>query len=225
MSYSTGDADIARYKASITSEKNVSIDFVVNEATGIYVLSKSVPTDESSREKFLLEMSRVHPQFSTSYPIVLKYIVMLGSYSPKVFKLWLKKIAMSPWKTEEEYIEAQVIYISNLFRHFNPKANTNVVNDHRNGIRKMLMNEHKTFKEYANKFTEKVTADEEEFRKRNKEELLKYLAAAPAEELARAGTVRTESECVTVFANTATHAIDTQPHTCSLSINSGDLLD
>lgn len=224
MSYATGDEDITKsLKASITSEKNVSIDFVVNEATSIYILSKAVPYDENSREQFMSKMNKLHPQFSKSYPIVLRYIIMLGAYSPKVFKLWLQKIALTPWRNEEEYLEAQVTYISNLYRHVNPRAKTSDIVHHRDGIRKMLLDEHKQFKKYAEKYSAEVTANEEEFHKRNKAELTSYLASASADELLRAGTIRMESECNSENTNKYfTTEIDVDMK--KTSINSDDLL-
>lgn len=192
MSYATGDGDITKsLTARFSSEREVTPEFVVNEATEIFKKARQVPNTEEDNDRFLADMRKEHPQFGTSYPVVLRHICQLRAYSPKVLKLWLDKIARNPWTTEDEYLEAQVDYTCMLYRHQNPRTSPKDLRAHRDGVRKMLLDEHKKFKKYAADFTDKITAMEEESRARNKAELLEYCAGAP-HEMPRAGTVTSE---------------------------------
>lgn len=169
--YSTGWMN---FKANITSEKEVTIDFIVNEATTIWETAKSRKLkidDVSATENLMTELRRKHPEFCKSYPIVFRYICQMQEYSTKAFGLWLKKIKNSPWKNEMEYLDAQADYVVILFKTKYPKRNKTEVANLRKNIRTILQNEHSTFKTYTEEFEKEVSAEETFWKIKNFNEL------------------------------------------------------
>src|ERR1700744_5814447 len=184
MSYATGDLKINSIK--ISSEKNVTIDFVANEANIIWrKVHKHADMDL---------IHRTHSEFCKAYPMVIRYMCEMNEYDPKAFRKWLMKIKERPWKTEEEYLDAQADYVSMLFRAKKPRAAQHEVNNVRKNIRAALQHEHTQFKFYAEKFDKEVNSAESTLREKNKEELYEFVRAAGEVGMAPAGTVRVESE-------------------------------
>lgn len=191
--YTTGDLDL---KLKIHSEKNVTIDFVVNEATTIWrdVRKRKLRFgDEQATKAVMAEMQRKHPEFCKSYPIVNRYICEMQEYDAKAFRRWLMGIKSRPWKTEAEYLDAQAEYVVTLFRVKKPRSNATQISNLRTNIRALLQKEHDTFKRYAEEFNREVTAEEETFKDRNKNELKEFMNLAK-DTMHLAGTIRVESD-------------------------------
>lgn len=184
--YSTGESNL---KLKFTSEKTVSIDYVVSEANSIWRETKKRKItfgDVDSAEALMREMQNTHPEFCKSYPIVNRYICQMQEYSAKAFRLWLKKIEQKPWKTEAEYLDAQADYVTILFKIKKPRANKTEINNIRTNIRAMLQKEHDTFKNYAQEFSKEVTEEEKILAEKNAAELREFAAIAGPAGLAKA---------------------------------------
>ncbi len=193
MNYTTGDM-----KMKITSEKEVTIDDVVAEANVIYKKMKASKIkfgDTSGKvQTFMDEIRKQHPQFCTSYPIVMRYICEMQEYDSKVFAFWLKKIRGNPMNSEGEYLDAQAAYVTSLFRRKNPKASRTHVANVRANVRAMLQAEHDVFKQNAQAYEKEVIAEEDMLRDRNADEMRAFAKLAGAEGLAKAETIRVETE-------------------------------
>lgn len=168
------------FNVKLTSEKEVTIDDVVNEANQMWkeVRRRNLRIDDyDATDTLMKDMFRVHPAFCKAYPVVNRYMCQMGQYNSKAFKMWLTKIKMHPWKTEEEYLEAQVDYIVKLFLAGKPRANKTEVNNLRANVRHFLSHEHNEFKKCADDSEKKVNDREEQLERKNASELIDSVAA------------------------------------------------
>jgi hypothetical protein len=154
----------------IENENQVSIEYVVNEANKIYKdMKKSKITfgDMEAAAQLMREMQQKYSDFCMSYPIVNRYICQMQEYDTKTFRLWLKKIQRTPWKTESEYLDAQADYVVMLFRCKKPRAPMTEVSTLRQNIRIMLQREHEQFTKCAKDIQEEVNIESEQYHKQN----------------------------------------------------------
>jgi hypothetical protein len=194
MNYTTGDSAVPSLKerevkrapggARITSEKEVTVDFVVAEADAIWKKARAKKItfgDLDAANALMAEIQREHPEFCKSYPIVNRYICQMGEYKSKAFRLWLNKIKLHPWTSEAAYLDAQADYVAMLFRVKHPRAALREVNNVRNTVRAMLETEHRTFKTRAEQIEKEVTTTEEQLLAKSRRELAEYLREVTSE--------------------------------------------
>jgi len=190
--YSAGDSPAFTLK--INNEKDVSIDYIVKEADGIWqeCLKRKVHFgDTVASDALSAEMSKRYPDFSNSYPIVLRYICQMKEYKGKVFRRWLTKINIHPWKTESEYLDAQADYVAMLYQAIKGRStNKTQVSNLRTNIRKMLQQEHDQFKHYAAEFGNEVDANECSNRKKTIDQLHDFVTTIGPTGMAMAEVVR-----------------------------------
>jgi hypothetical protein len=181
------------YKLSFESEKNVTVDDVVNEADAIWKYAKSKKIkfgDEELSTKLLKEVEKSHPEFCQAYPIVNRYICQMQEYSSKALRMWLNKIKINPWKTEAEYLDATTDYVVILYKFRNPKYNMTDVSRLRKNVRDMLQKEHDEFKKYAELFKKEVENEESNNMNQNIKELEEFVRIIGVDGLDKVGTVK-----------------------------------
>jgi hypothetical protein len=199
MAYTTGDVDL---KLRFTSEKEVDVNFIAQEATSIWRLMRSRKItfgDKDKTDAFMNEVQKNHPEFCKSYPVVNRYICEMQEYDEKTFRLWLTKISRNPWKTEDEYLEAQADYVTMLFRAKKPRSNQTERNAVRTNILAMLKTEHEKFKHYAKEFEREVSAEVDVLRDRNMDELHAFAKLAGCVGMSKAETIRVETDLTPKF--------------------------
>jgi len=146
----------------ITSEKEVTVDFIVDEANVMWKEMKSrniLFGDSAAASALMIDMRRGHPEFCKAYPIVTRYICEMQEYSEKGFRRWLTKIKYHPWKTQDEYLDAQADYVTMLYRVKNPRASRRDYDNVRKNIGDALRNEHEEFKQRVDEYDREVTAE------------------------------------------------------------------
>jgi hypothetical protein len=180
--YSTG---LPKLTLKITSEKEVTIDFIVKEADVIWKEMKACNSDD-----VVNILQAKHPEFYKAYPIVFRYICQIKQYSSKAFRLWLGKIKQNPWKTEMEYLDAQADYATILYKIKNPRANATAASNVRQNIRAGLQAEHDDFKQRVATFTEQVASEEAKFLEKNMAELREFAQRAGVSGMSTAETIR-----------------------------------
>lgn len=168
-------------KISIDNEQEVTLKFVHNKAKEIWAKASAeikrrnlALGDIDTAEELMTEIRREYKEFAMSYPIVLRYMCEMQQFSSKAFWQYLEYIDKNPWKSEEEYIEAQVTYVSLLYKNTHSHARTHDINILRINIRKMLTDEHKRFKELHDKFKKEVEEKQGEYKAANKATLAQY---------------------------------------------------
>lgn len=144
-------------KADITYEKQISLDDLVVEASGIFDelrRRKIHSTEHEKLDAFYNEMYKAHKEFAVAYPIVLKYMCMIGLYDNGVFRRHVKYISENPYKGEDDYLDAQADYVAALYRKFMKRWDTKTIAKIRNDTRAKLKAETETFKKLAEQWVE-----------------------------------------------------------------------
>lgn len=170
--YSTGTS-------VITSEKEVTIDYVVDEATKIFSIVRARGLragDSEGSDALMAEIRQSNREFCTSYPIVLRYMCQMGRFSPRALRLYLRKIAMHPWKTESEYLDSQTDYVCLLYQCTAKRWNRAEVANIRTNVRRTLEQETVLFKKYVTEFDKEVTTGAEIASGRNLDALRDFVA-------------------------------------------------
>lgn len=198
--YSTGDSDL---NIKITSEKDVTIDFVVNEADQMYAKAKKLRKELRSRpnvdinavdESIMDILREAHPQFCKAYPIVLRYMCSMHSYDTRAFRTYLLKIQAHPYTSESEYLDSQTDYVVMLYKAKHKRWNNTDVGNLRRNIRAQLQYETDKFRKCAIEMEQKVNEELAQLNKRNVDELREFAQLVGPKGMELAGTVRVEAE-------------------------------
>lgn len=174
MAYSTGEV-----KISISNERDVTLEQVVNEATTIWkkCRKEKLPFgDLEAADQQMEKIRKEHPEFCKSYPIVLRYICQMQEYKPRAFRKYLLKIQQTPWKNQEEYLDSQADYVCLLYQETKARWNRTDVENIRRNVRAMLQKEHDTFMMYAEEFDKEVNTEESLFKERATEAMREFYA-------------------------------------------------
>lgn len=183
-----------QFKLRISNEKEVTAEDIILEAEDIWRKVKKANvniTDFDRIDELMADMRAAHREFAQSYPIVLRYICQMREYDSKALRRWLRKIERNPWKTEEEYLDAQADYVSILYRVKHPRMPVSNAHAIRSNIKAMLVSEHKTFKQYADTFHRQVEEEEKAWVAKNNAELREFLEVV-GDGISQAGTIRCE---------------------------------
>jgi hypothetical protein len=168
-------------KITITNEKDVTPKDIVDEACvmwkKIYSAIKSDPRgwENDNGETIMKNIRSEHREFSTSYPIVVRYMCQMGQFDKHAFELWIRKIQMHPWKSESEYVEAHADYIRRLYIAKNPRASKKEIDNVKLNAYNLLTQEHDLFKTKANELEKKVTENEKFLSECNNDELYYFM--------------------------------------------------
>ncbi len=179
MSYTTGDPEI-----SIHSEKDVTPEFILNEANTIWKKYKKLKIPIADYDKIdtaSSDLRKQHREFCTSYPIVFRFMCQLNSYSPKAFERYLKLIQQRPWKSENDYLESQVDYIILLYKAKNPRWDNNTISNLRRETLATLVKENEDFKRGIRKFYDEVNSMELKLKEKSLKELSDFCSREPEE--------------------------------------------
>lgn len=177
MSFTTGDPDIKIKNVAITSEKEVGIDDIVEEAVAInkeLQSRKLPPTDNDASDAFMSEMRREHKQFATSYPIVLRYMCQMRQFSKDALRQYLMHIKAHPWKNQNEYLDSQADYVVILYKKTHQRWNRTQVENLRKNVRGLLQQEHDKFVELGEKYKGEVDSEEAEYKRSREEDLAAF---------------------------------------------------
>jgi hypothetical protein len=130
---------------SITNEKEVSIDDIVDESKRIWSAVKkyriSIPGDPNKIRELI---NNEHPEFCMSYAVVVGYMID-GEFSVKALYKYLKYIKINPWTTHEGYLDAQTEYAVLLYKCRNKHYNKVDIDNLRKNTRCILQQEHDKF--------------------------------------------------------------------------------
>jgi protein-tyrosine-phosphatase len=192
--YTTGDIDL---KVKITNEKNVTIDDVVQEAASMYKIARARNLkfgDLEAADALMSEFRKSNPEFSKSYPIVLRYMCQMQEFDSRALRKYLLKIKEHPWKNEKEYLDSQADYVVILYQAKHSKWNRTQINNIRANVRATLQREHDMFTQYVKEFDREVSAQEQVLKKKSMDELTEFVREASSTISDKAGTVRMETD-------------------------------
>ncbi len=164
-------------KASVTNERVVTEQEVINEANSIWkkVQARKLNIDDTARcDETLRDMQLQHVEFSKSYPIVLRYMCQMVSYKERALKYYLTKLKTTTWKDESSYLDSQTEYVVLLYKENHRGWKPAVVSQYRDSVRKMLQHEHDSFKDRLTKCVEEFDAKDAEYKARELQELIQH---------------------------------------------------
>lgn len=152
------------FVARVHNEReDISVPEILAEADAMWKKCRKAKIniqDQAQVDLLMTRLRREHKEFSTSYPIIMRYMAQFGSYTHAALEKYLKVVESRPWKSEEEYLDSQADYAVILYKETHPRWNTSQVANLRKNIRATLGAESKMFKENLDKFEKKVTATE-----------------------------------------------------------------
>ena len=145
------NVDYGEIKASLKitcSQSN--IDSIVDMATDIYYLAvrSEVPKENPNASDDLLERIRIkYKDFATSFPLILKWIVLTRQYHPSAFKKYLIMYSSVEFKTRTEFLAMQIEYLVYLHKESNSNITEAFCNNLRVNMLKIMMEEDNEFVE------------------------------------------------------------------------------
>lgn len=132
--------------AATTTQGRATLDELVMMGKKIWRDVKSVTTTTPEEETALLErVQKEYKDFSTSFPIVVRFAVQLRKFDAKALRAYLEKHATARLNTKEAFLELQAEYPVLLWRRENPHPDKKVEAKFRAGIVSQLMEEDKQF--------------------------------------------------------------------------------
>jgi predicted RNase H-like HicB family nuclease len=141
------------------------------------IQDKVLKSNETNKEELLKSIQYEYSDFNISFPIVLKWMVLLGKFNMKAFKKYLEKHINTKCKTREDFLSLQAEYLVILYKTETPHASEKTIRDYRTQITKILIKEDKEFveiqKEVDDEFNEKEKKADQERRQKIFEMLTK----------------------------------------------------
>ena len=89
---------------------------------------------------------RVYNKFALAFPVVLRYMVQLGSYNRKAFRRFVDRLTNNPYRSELEYCERQADYVKFLFMENNKSHSMKEANNVWKKTYDLLVKEVEVFK-------------------------------------------------------------------------------
>lgn len=169
-------------RATVSNEKEVTIDFVVAESRKMWVKvreaikAKKLPLgDTDAANEMIARMHKEHREFCVSYPVVMRYMVEMQQYHSGAFEKYLRKIAIHPWRDEDGFLESQADYVTFLYRETHPRWTIREVATLRANILETLRTEHREIKELGERITAEVEEKEARLMNRSRASLREWL--------------------------------------------------
>lgn len=153
---------------AIKNEKEVSPADILAEAKVIWKKLRALV--KGGKQPELQDISKDHPEFCMSYPLVIKYM-LVDEFSVKALDKYLRYIKNNPWTTQEGYLDAQAEYVVLLYKarhlHYSEKDVVNL----KTNTRAMLQKEHDDFVAAAEKSSKQVSLREKVLKEDAKRDL------------------------------------------------------
>ena len=118
------------------------------------------PRDDAGNDKLLAAIQTEFPDFTTTFPLVVRWAVQLRKYSTSALEKFLRLHSSADLSSRESFIKLQAEYLVVLFREENSKRHDEkAVQSFRTEITRQLLEEDKSFQELQ-KAAEKEAAEQ-----------------------------------------------------------------
>jgi hypothetical protein len=138
-------------------------------------LKKDKEFKELDPEKCLEFYQKRNENFSMTFPITLRYMILLKQYSTKAFVRFIKKLETAPYKSELEYCERQADYVKYLHMELSNTHNMQEAQKIWQKTYDMLAKEVQMFKDANEKVKKKLEKNNNANNIEKREELKKAL--------------------------------------------------
>lgn len=143
--YSYGEV-AADQPSNHTSATPAEITAIARQIWKKITVSKIKTNDDNGNDKLLKEFQNEFKDFSTSFPLVLRWMVQMRKFNSKAFERYLLKHASAKLDTREAFLELQAEYLVLLYREEHLHNNDEkFIKTYRASIIKQLLDEDKIF--------------------------------------------------------------------------------
>lgn len=160
--------------------RRVTPEELVEIAAGIWkeIHAAKVPVTDGEGCKRLLEtMQQEHRDFSESFPVVLKWMVMLRRYDQGAFRKYLDLHAKMKQGSKDAFFELQADYLKLLERAEKPHADEKILNKFRARVVTSLTKENREFEKTVKEVDSSMKEEKALFEVERKRALLEKLRA------------------------------------------------
>jgi hypothetical protein len=137
-----------------------------------------LPGDSAGNDALLEDLQKQYHDFSTSFPIVLRWMVQMRVYRPKAMKKFLMKHATATLDTREAFLELQAEYLVMLYRESHERPNELHVRNYKQTVIKQLLDEDKEFLEVQRAVEEDLAKQAKLFDADRRQKLYAHLMLA-----------------------------------------------
>ena len=163
----------------------INIEIVINtikEILNKVKCSEIDPKNSEENTKLLKILQNEYKDFSTTHPVVLRWMVEARQYDEQAFRTYARNHVKSTYKDRNEFWKCQGEYLILLFRRLNPKASVKAVRNYRDNVMGLLKKDNDEFDDANKKADEEIKiikAKEHAARIDNLKILLSKLASPP----------------------------------------------
>ncbi len=105
--------------------------------------------DEKGNDSLLETLQEKYKDFSTSFPIIMRFMVQMRKFNKKALLKYLRLHATSKLASEDEFLELQAEYLVLLYRETHPHPNEAYIKEYRRVLIDRLKDESRAFKEIS----------------------------------------------------------------------------
>lgn len=168
--------------ASISHAKTASVDEIIVEAEEIYAAAvKAELTDEEhGREELLKHLQELHPDFNSSFPLVLRWTVQTKQFRRAAMVRYLDYMKGREWKDRKEFLTDQGEYLVYLWREMKKKFSAKELNDYRKFVVDALLKEDEELEKMKKEAETEVKKIDEKIDQERRRKLYALLTGAKA---------------------------------------------
>jgi hypothetical protein len=165
-------------KASLSSAQRATPAELVALARRIWqrVTAANIASeDNAGNDKLLESLQAEFSDFSTSFPIVLRWMVQMKKFNARAFEKYLLKHASAKLDSREAFLELQADYLVLLYREEHKRPDENLVRRYRSSIIEQLLEEDKAFQKMQKQVEEELARQEENVDQDRRTRLYEFL--------------------------------------------------
>ena len=137
--------------------------------------SKVSKADNDGNDWLLGKLQVDYKDFSTSFPLVMRWMVQMRKFNAKAFEKYLLKHASVKLDTRQAFLELQADYLTLLYREEHRHPDEKLVRQFRTSIIEALLEEDKTFIDMQKQVEKDLAVQESEVDRDRRKRLYDYL--------------------------------------------------
>ena len=149
-------------QANITSAQNATPDELVAIGKKIWKQIQAAKVDQNDfakSDELLRKIQSEYSDFTTSFPLVVRWAVQARQYSSAAFKKYLINFATKQLKTREDFLENQAEYLIYIYKEKAAHPTKKSIDTYRSHIVAELLKEDAEFKQIQKEVEEQMAVD------------------------------------------------------------------
>jgi len=164
--------------ASITSSQRATLEELVDMGKKAWkqVRDSGIdPQNSEQTDKLLETIQADFADFSTSFPLVIRWMVQARSFSATALEKYLRKHASAKLDTKMQFLELQAEYLVLLYREAHVHVDESHVRKYRTALVQQLVDEDKAFTEMQKQADALLKEQELEVDQNRRQKLYEFL--------------------------------------------------